>query len=233
MTFMARGSQVAPMMPIGAAGARSRHESRGKWGRASDPWIIAGLLILGLVVAIAMGALWSYKNSPGAQGEAPERWPAATRLQRDPARPTLVMFAHPMCPCTRASLAELRVLMSEFGGRVDARVLFALPAGVGDDWTTSDSWTIASSIPGVRIERDTEEYESQLFGARTSGQVVMYGADGRLLFHGGITGARGHVGENAGRTRLASLLRDHSTAQVGSPVFGCPLDHPSDEGAAP
>ncbi len=181
---------------------------------ASDRWLLAGLFILGLLLVVAMGVLAAYKNSAGGQAEGPAEWPRQSRLQRSSALPTLVMFAHPMCPCTSASLAELRALMSEFEGRVTALVLFALPTGVGDDWATSDSWASASSIPGVRTGRDAGEYESQLFGAETSGHVVLYSRQGRLLFRGGITGARGHVGANDGRTRLASLLRESSTALV-------------------
>lgn len=200
---------------------------------ASDRWIIAALCLLGLLLVTAMGALWRYKNSPGSQAEAPSRWPAPSRIQLDSTVPTLVAFAHPMCPCTRASLAELRVLMSEFEGRVAARVLFALPTGVGGEWTKSDAWSIASSIRGVRIQGDPDEYEAHLFGVKTSGQVVLYSTEGRLLFHGGITRARGHVGENEGRAHLASLLRENSATPLESPVFGCPLEDSRGEVTAP
>ena len=36
----------------------------------------------------------------------PEPWPAAGALQLSTAGKTLVMFVHPHCPCTRASLGE-------------------------------------------------------------------------------------------------------------------------------
>jgi hypothetical protein len=40
--------------------------------------------------------------------------------------------------------------------------------------------------------------EAALCKATTSGETVVYDAAGKLRFHGGITGARGHIGDNAG-----------------------------------
>ena len=60
------------------------------------------------------------------------------------------------------------------------------------------------------------------FGAFTSGQVFLYGTSGELLFSGGITGSRGHEGDNAGRDAVESLL-DRRNAPAHTPVFGCSL----------
>ncbi|MBL9038236.1 MAG: RedB protein [Archangium sp.] len=190
--------------------------------------MVAGLCVLLVFIGSAMGALWEYKNTPGAQAEAPLQWPAGSGLERATDRPTLVLLAHPMCPCTRASMSELRTLMSEFEGRVAAHVLFELPSGAGEDWKTSGAWATAAAIPGVRVRADTGARATALFGAKTSGHVVLYGQDGQLLFHGGITGARGHVGRNEGRARLTELLRGHATAPAGAPVFGCALEAPEE-----
>ena len=73
---------------------------------------------------------------------------------------------------------------------------------------------------------DVEKYEARLFEARTSGHVVLYDAGGRLLFSGGITRARGHVGDNYGRQQVSSLLRNHTVRVADGPVFGCPLEDP-------
>ena len=50
--------------------------------------------------------MWS-ASRPGGDPEAPARWPEASALVRNADGPTLVLFAHPKCPCTDASLAEL------------------------------------------------------------------------------------------------------------------------------
>ncbi|MGH3116620.1 MAG: RedB protein [Gaiellales bacterium] len=194
--------------------------------RKADAWIMAGLCVLLLLVIGAMGFLSSYKNTAGNAADAPARWPSDSRIEPEPGLPILVMFAHPMCSCTRASLSELRVLVSEFRGRFTPYVLSALPQGVGEEWMSSDLWKRAESIEGVRVMRDVEEYEAHLFGARTSGHVVLYDAAGRLLFSGGITSARGHVGDNYGLQQVASLLRKQTLNTAESPVFGCPLEDP-------
>lgn len=198
-----------------------------------DRLIVLGLLLLAGAIAAAMTVLWQYKNAAGAQADAPPSWPPETELTREAGVPTLVMFAHPMCPCTRASLAELRMLMSEFKGRVSAHVVFALPPGVADGWEKTDLWSSAASIPGVQVHRDAAEREAHRFSAKTSGHIVFYGTDGRLLFQGGITAARGHVGDNAGRARLTSLLRAQSSERAGSDVYGCALDSPSPPAVSP
>jgi len=196
-------------------------------GRPGDRWMIAGLCAWFLVVAAAMGGLWRYKTTAGEPSRAPSMFPSASRLAREHDRPLLLMFAHPQCTCTRASFAELRVLMNEFQGRVTAHVVFLAGGGDTGSWSASDSRGLARSIEGVRVEEDRDGTEASMFGAATSGSVLLYGRDGRLLFHGGITGARGHVGDNPGRDELTHLLRGDTTAAAPTPVFGCSLRDPT------
>ena len=75
----------------------------------------------------------------------------------------------------------------------------------------------------VAVRVDPEGVEARRFGSQTSGQIMLYDADGQLLFSGGITAARGHSGDNAGRNAILSLLTSGSSEQRGTPVFGCPL----------
>lgn len=193
----------------------------------ADVWVVTALALWFLGVITAMAYLWNYKNTPGVEANAPTQWPSKSQIKRNPNLPTLVLFAHPLCVCTRASLTELRQLMSQFNGKLAAYVLFMVPDGVDEkEWTSSDSWQSAASIPGVQVIRDKAEYESSLFSVLTSGQVVLYNRKGRLAFNGGITAARGHVGDNPGRMQIVSLLNGRSYDQKGSPVFGCPLKDP-------
>jgi hypothetical protein len=133
------------------------------------------------------------------------------------------MLAHPHCPCTRASLGELARLMAQAQGRVTAYVLFVKPSDFPDGWEKTDLLTSASAIPGVTVVRDDEGVEAGRFRAATSGQTMLYDAGGKLLFSGGITSARGHEGDNAGRAAIVSLLTTDEAGQGGTPVFGCPL----------
>jgi hypothetical protein len=135
------------------------------------------------------------------------------------------MVVHPKCSCSRASLDELNVVMQR-ARDVTGYVLFVRPAGTDEAWANTDLLDKARAIPGVTVVVDQAGAEAARFGAHVSGQTIAYDAGGALLFFGGITGARGHVGDNLGRTRLAALLSGKRTDRNGSPVFGCELDSP-------
>ena len=133
------------------------------------------------------------------------------------------MFAHPQCPCTRASVEELNRLMARCSGQVAAHVLFLKPAGLPDSWTRTGLWPSVAAIPKVSVQEDADGAEATRFGAETSGFVVLYDPQGKLLFKGGITGGRGHAGDNAGESAVASLLTERTAAIAETPVFGCSL----------
>ena len=185
------------------------------------------LLAVWLVVVLGgMFALAVYKSAPGEAAPAPERWPVSSKLPRVSGIPTLVMMSHPRCPCTRASITELELLMSRFGSRLTAYVLFVEPEGVEDSWSHTDLWQSASRIRQAHVIRDRDGVEAARFSALTSGQVVLYDDNGNLQFTGGITGVRGHVGDNLGLQRLMSILGGSPVDRADSPVFGCPLHEP-------
>jgi hypothetical protein len=87
----------------------------------------------------------------------------------------------------------------------------------------TDLLASAAAIPGVVVVRDDEGVEAGRFRAATSGQTMLYDTAGTLLFSGGITSARGHAGDNAGREAVVSLLTTDEAARKETPVFGCPL----------
>jgi hypothetical protein len=187
-------------------------------------------------VLAALGALTVYKLEPGRPAELRERWPAGSSLTASAGRPTLVMFAHPRCPCTRASLAELRALLSRFSRHMTTHVIFMRPSGSAADWSRTDTWATASSLAGVRVAADVDGREAALFGATTSGHVVFYDTSGRLLFSGGITPARGHQGDSPQLDQLRRLIERETAVAAAAgaapsappherpgAVYGCPL----------
>jgi len=180
-----------------------------------------------VVVAAGFVGMARYKSIAGSMAEAPARWPQATKLARNEGRPTLVMFAHPHCSCTRASLAELNRLAAERS--FDTLVVFLSPSGAPADFVQSDLWRSASAIPRARVVRDEGGVEAQRFGAGTSGAALLYAGDGTLLFRGGITPARGHEGDSFGSERLRAILDGRPADRHDAPVFGCQL---ADAGAA-
>lgn len=208
---------------------------QGKAQRDAGKSSIRRLVFLSLILLwfIAVGAglsfLWSYENAPGVAAAAPSRWPSASRIKPVPNRARLVMLTHPQCPCTRASIEELDKLMAHCRGRLDAYVVLTKPVGFSGAWVETDLWRHALKIPGVSVVVDQDGIEAQRFRAATSGQVLLYGADGRLLFSGGITGSRGHVGDNAGESAIEALVNTGSGNDDHSLVFGCPLFNPDSE----
>jgi hypothetical protein len=164
-----------------------------------------------------------YENKPGESARAKAHWPTESRLARVADRPTLILLAHPQCTCTRASLAELGEVLGRAHLQPKTYVLFLKPSQFFDGWEQSDLWRTATSLPNVTVVRDDDGVEAERFGAVTSGQTMLYDAKGELLFSGGITGSRGHAGDNAGRSSLLALL-DHGTSlRRSTSVFGCSL----------
>ena len=174
-------------------------------------------------VSFGAGILTEYEYTPGKATSIPSEWPLQSKLQRTAGQPTLVMFAHPDCPCTRASIGELAVLMTHCQNRVNAHVVFLYPKGSNENWLHTDSWLSAESIPGVVVQADEEGNEAAHFQATTSGQVVLYDAGGKLLFHGGITSSRGHYGDSTGLSDIVRLLNNEAASIHETPVFGCSL----------
>ena len=192
--------------------------------------LFALLLVVWLsVVACGMALMWSYNHKPGQAAVAPARWPVESRLLQSARRFTLVLVAHPKCPCTRATIEELSKLLAHTSGRLDAYMLFVQPKGSPEGWHRGDLWNSASSIPGVKVVLDDDGVEANRFDAHVSGQVLLYDENGNLVFHGGITESRGQVGDNAGRTAIESLVNQGASDRDQSLVFGCPLFDPDSE----
>ena len=164
-----------------------------------------------------------YENAPGETGTPPQHWPLGATLQLQEAQATLVMVAHPHCPCTRATIRELALLMARCEGLVKAYVLFYRPQGFGENWEKSDLWYSAAAIPGVTVIEDEVGAEAQRFHATVSGQTMLYDVQGRLRFNGGITASRGHNGDNAGRSAIVSFLTQGAITRPEVFVFGCRL----------
>jgi hypothetical protein len=185
-------------------------------------WMAASLLWLALVGA---GTVWllDYSNKVGVAGRAPATIPGVSLVRAGGLKPTLVMFAHPQCPCSRASVVQLDRLMARSGQAFNAQVFFLLPAGMNESWSKGSLWRQAAGIPGVRVAVDREGREAALFGAATSGHCVLYDKEGNLLFQGGLTPARGHEGDSVGADAVLQLLKQRGAEVAVAPVFGCGL----------
>ena len=192
--------------------------------------------VSGWLALIGSGSwlLMRYDFTPGAAATVPNTWPATAPVQgmvsRDATRPTLLLFAHGRCPCTRASLGELGALMASCGDRMAAHVLLYRPS-VGP-WPDDGLAKRAAAIPGVDVVHDVDGQQARAFGAITSGHAMLFAPDGTLLFEGGITAARGQRGDSVGHSAILALVTEPSAANAKAsaarappptPVFGCGL----------
>jgi hypothetical protein len=197
---------------------------------AGKPIRWALTILLGVVwiaaLFVAHRTLLGYDYQAGADAKAPVTWPRDTKVQRNGVGPTIVVFAHPKCPCTRATIGELAVLMAKVHGKATATVVFVRPDEFSAGWERTDLWRSAAQIPGVEVLSDPGEVEAARFGAQASGQTMFYDARGVLRFSGGITEFRGHSGDNAGRSAITSLVLTGKADVDHTSVYGCSLKNP-------
>ncbi|HEX4386107.1 MAG TPA: RedB protein, partial [Myxococcales bacterium] len=168
---------------------------------------------------VGAGLYWfgKYKTTPGAQLDAPRLWPVASSVKLTPGRSSLLLFLHPQCDCSRASLEELKVILNGAPNASASIVVEQL------DGVPLQGGTWQENIPGATVFIDKDGVEAKRFGARTSGQVDLYDAGGRLQFSGGITASRGHAGDNTGRQAVQDLLAGKPARWDSHAVFGCAL----------
>lgn len=184
------------------------------------------ILILG--GALLVGGFFffeKYKFTAGGQVEAPDRFPSSLKNQwLDASVPTLLLFAHPKCTCTQATLVELRKLKSTLGDKISVKIFISYDQR---DFSPEHAKVEAQArgIASVEVTNDIDRVVAKEFGALTSGQTMLYAPEGNLLFQGGITESRGHEGDNPGSreiTRIVSspyIINSHGR----TPTFGCHL----------
>jgi hypothetical protein len=185
---------------------------------------MAGAFLLWLVaIGVGFNVLLHYSNTPGRWASPASKWPSTASIHREPQRATLVLFAHPQCPCSRATIGELAQILAHNQGKVSAYVYFYAPRAEGSGWARTQLWRDALAIPGVHAMEDRDGREARRFGAATSGQTLLYDSEGELTFNGGIAASRGHSGENDGRDAVVSLLASGKAEHQTTPIFGCSL----------
>lgn len=190
----------------------------------SNRLLCAALVAWMLIVFGGMLAIWRYETAAGQGALAPTTWPLDSQITRGAGQQTLLVFAHPRCPCTQATLSELEQLLESPPEHTQVRLLFMVPSVEKSEWTHSPLVRQAEGIRGLAIDFDAGNVEAERFGVETSGQTLLYNAEGRLLFAGGITPARGRTGPSIGNAALRAHLRSATTkTSAAAEVFGCPL----------
>lgn len=176
-----------------------------------------------LVCVVCFGALNFYKLRPGPVGKIQKSWPVNTPFEYDRNFYNLVLFAHPKCGCTYASLVELEKLLNETNNKLKVKVFFYHPKGSGPTWSEGESRKLALKLPATEVYDDVAGIVARNFGAMTSGQVMVYSPGGELTYAGGITESRGHIGDNQGIRSIASVIATGMPNIQMQPTFGCML----------
>jgi hypothetical protein len=190
---------------------------------AGIAWIVASLLAWISGVGYLYARMMAFDSGPGVSAHPSLEWPAHSGLQLAMEGNTLLLFLHPRCTCSTASLEQLRILKRKFPRLLKARILL---------WRPRASEGLARpEIAGVDVQDDWDGEKARLFGAKTSGETLIYNSAGRLVFEGGLTMLRGQAGGEAALRTVTDVLMGNPRGNLSNsevaiarkPVFGCSI----------
>ena len=178
------------------------------------------------MLGTGLGMLIHHGNVAGAVGRVATTLTAglAEHLAWNTTRPLLVLCAHPQCPCLESTLGELQRAVA--GRSLDLCIVTFVPTVPPASWDPAAVDALRRDLPEARHLPDHDGALATRLGAATSGHVLLYDTTGALRFSGGVTGGRGHRGDNAAVRTLAQVLGELGRSGADSAttaVFGCPL----------
>jgi len=191
---------------------------RGLLITASAFWLVA--------VFVCVYLLALHELTPGRVGNV-RGWPGSHLVHLEHGTKTLLVFIHPGCPCTEATITELRRILDENGNFVRASVLVFRPSAAASNWERTDLYDRLARFPDVRVKLDMDGKEAERFQVFTSGTVLLFDESGRLLYSGGLTKARGMSGENQSTREIAQAIKANGDGIFTRSVFGCDLFNPN------
>jgi hypothetical protein len=186
------------------------------------------LLLLGsfwLSAIAAFAYLATYDLTPGNKGVEPSVWPAASGIVPARNKCNAVVFLHPRCFCSLATANELAKIMSREENRLKVHVIVR-PTRRAEEASASSS-TSSATTPAHDAQLSIQDSNSRLIKTIDSlpGHVLLFGANGNLIFAGGITASRGHEGDNLGADAMLKAMCESRRSTVSTtPVFGCSLE---------
>ncbi|MCC9601689.1 hypothetical protein LOC67_14110 [Stieleria sp. JC731] len=183
----------------------------------------AGIVVVGWICI----ARYQFQTAAAGPIKTELQWPSDTEIPLASGQLTMLFFVHPKCPCTKASIHELKRVFDDLGENADLPsvvVIASVPKESGDNWGQTDILRQASQLPNSRLILDQGGKETARFDAKVSGTVMLYRPQGERIFVGGVTVSRGHEGPSVGGDQLVSLIeRPARTLEQSPPVFGCGL----------
>ena len=243
------GSQSQPLLRAADPPALSCSVVSLRGGRSLRGWRTTSLVACWFTASVGV---WAWTVAYGTTTAQPARSafanpaPIVGRPSLVSEQPTLYLFMHPRCPCTRATIAQLQRVLTAAGlNKADLPgvvVVATIPSGPSanhiaendiaengtaesdDAWRQSDTLRLASALPNATVFFDKGGVQARNFGAQASGSVALYAADGGLLFSGGVTVSRGHEGDCLGSEQLLQQIQNpNKSVHVTAPALGCRL----------
>jgi len=185
--------------------------------------VVAAAVLWSLCVLTGMAIMANEEFTPAPAKTLAAHFPRDSKIALAPDEPTLLLFLHPHCPCSEATLRELQKLKTCTPGKFALRIIFPLPPGTEPGWEKGGLLSESRAIPGANVVLDENGAAARQFGVVASGHALLYSPAGDLLFSGGITPSRGQEGDNPGEDAVADLLRLGRSDITRTPVFGCTL----------
>ncbi len=195
-------------------------------------------MLVAIALAVWFGTLgvmfwnitqYEFRTDATHDHATPLVWPEESPIAVVPNRATLLVFLHSKCPCSAATVTELEQLFDDL--RMCAmdplplvQIVAVVPQHADRSWLESAVIRRALHLPSAQLVIDEEGREARRFGAEISGTVVYFDHRHHLQYCGGVTGARGHVGNNTGRSSLFQIIaRRRSALPDMRPALGCQL----------
>ncbi len=174
-------------------------------------------------VSYGLGFLYNYSLKPANMQQVLKNWPEESKIKFAKNQANLVLFLHPHCQCSEASLAELQKIQAQFHKKFKTHLVFILPEGTEQDWIHTKLWKKSQNLANTELIIDKSLQEAKVFASTSSGQVYLFNKERELIFLGGITSARGHQGDSIGNSAIKAYFRSGNMSVEKAPSFGCSL----------
>ena len=148
---------------VGKIKAGNRHATFSQVKMFTPRSIFCVSFVLWLSASIAgMTTLWNHEARPGIPAAAPTSWPRDSALSKQPSKAAMLVWIHPHCPCSWATIRELERLLVHVSDDTDCQIILTRPAECGSDFVESDLTRAIRKIRGVSVVVDDDQRESSL-----------------------------------------------------------------------
>lgn len=202
----------------------SRLDTIRDWFDSHRRWAAVALSAWGILLTVSFYILLEYSQTAGPVSNPPVNLTGLGQTETT-GQWQLVMAVHPKCPCTQSSVSELERIVARAESAPTFRFLVYLPSSGDASWMETGLVDRLRKIPGGSILADRDGAEAAALGMHTSGSVLLADEDGKVRFFGGITAARNHEGDSAGKKAVLMLLSGQQPPIESTQVFGCRLEN--------